>query len=85
MKDFTLDMLQIDRLSDVILKNPAIIDSDYLLKINKSASFLSYIIKELYEFVSRRAPNGVLIRDIQKRQNNLKIMKRSIDKLNTFL
>lgn len=62
-------------IAEIIKNNPRILSSNDLLKLNRSVSYMSFIIKEVYEFYSLKNPQGVLglrLRIIKKKYDKIK-------------
>ena len=56
-----------------------------MLKINKVVSYLTFIIKEIYDYVSLKSPEGVLILNIKKQKNELNKLKEKNAKINLMI
>jgi hypothetical protein len=68
---------QVGKMAKLIEDNPKIFSSGDLTKLNRSVSFMSYILKEMYDFVSIKY-EGVSIL-------SLRLLKKQIEDLKTSL
>lgn len=57
---------QIVLLNKIVSENPKILISSDILKISKCANFFSFILKEIIDFASLKADDGVLVSNIRK-------------------
>jgi hypothetical protein len=68
---------QVGKMAKLIEENPKIFSSGDLTKLNRSVSFMSYILKEMYDFVTIKY-EGVSIL-------SLRLLKKEIDEIKTSL
>ncbi len=68
---------QVTKMAKLIGDNPKIFSSGDLTKLNRAVSFMSYILKEMYEYASNKF-DGVLIL-------SLRLLKKQIDELKNSL
>ena len=65
---------QINSILEIISRNKNIFKTSYVLKLNKPSSFLIFILKEIYEYVTKITEDGIVINEL--RLERLKIIKR---------
>jgi len=66
-------------------ENPKIISSPDLLKLNKCVSFMTFIIKEIYEYVNSKFSDGTLVLKIRLQIAEYNSKKEKIEKLKKFI
>ncbi len=76
---------QYSRICEIVETNLNVLNPSYILKSHKPGSFLTFILKEIYEYINMRAPDGTLILDLKKQRQELRRIKDGIGKLNTII
>jgi len=82
MKIQSLKANQIKKMKDFILKFPTLLDSPTLLKINKTISFLSFIIQELFAYLVLKSNDGTYLFEIREMKKNYEDNKIRLEILN---
>ena len=57
---------QYNHLNDIIRSNPKVLSSPDFIKINRCVSYMTFIIKEAWEYYSLRASDGTMIYNLRK-------------------
>lgn len=68
---------QIQKLSNLVAESPKIFSSNDLMKLNRSISYTTFTLKEIYDYFTAKH-DGISI-------NNLRILKNDIDKIKNLL
>jgi hypothetical protein len=66
-------------IKNIVEKNMFIFNSSYVLKINKAASFLTFILKEIYDYLNLKLKDGTLLICMRKQKHE---SKKSKEKMN---
>jgi hypothetical protein len=66
-------------MSELVKDHPKILSSGDLLKLSRSVSYMTFILKEIYEYTTAKLGDETPIFGIRKSYNDLVAMK---DKLN---
>jgi hypothetical protein len=82
--NLSLSKIQIEKINSIILENPNILQSHIMVKYNKPISFITFIIKEIYEFLNRKTEKGELYIKIKQNFVLLSNLKQNLKKLETF-
>lgn len=61
-----------DKINNIILENPQIVNLNGMLKSNKALHYLTFSIKELVEFYSKKTETGELVLNCRKAALDLK-------------
>ena len=65
---------QLNRFNTIIENNKKILNPSYFLKKNKALSYVSFILKEIYEYLNIRISGNVLLNDVN-------LMKKEIQRM----
>lgn len=69
-----LDDVKYDKLYSIIEHNPNVLSSHYLIKLNRCVSYMTFFLKEIFDYNSMKTTDGMLVyklRNIQKEISNL--------------
>ncbi len=69
---------QHNQLNEIIRANPKVLSSPDFIKLNRCVSYMTFIIKEAWEFYSLRAPDGVMIYNLRKANSERSKLKEKI-------
>ena len=56
-----------------------------MIKVSKEASYLSYILSEIYQFINKTCSNGVMLINAILENKNYGIHKRKADFMKRFI
>lgn len=65
---------QYEKLIKLLSDNPKLLNSSELLKLSRSVSYMTFILKDIFDFVNMKTPDGTLVylvRTSRKTQNDL--------------
>jgi hypothetical protein len=62
-----------------------LLDYATVMKLNKAAAFLTFIVKEVYEYLNLKTDDGALIFDVRNKYFEVEVLKKDLDSLNTHL
>ena len=85
MKNLSLSQNQIDNINNIILLNPKVLNPSHILKINNSASFLTFIIREIYEYACIMNEDGQCIAKSRKIYFKYLEMQKKLTKLRSII
>jgi hypothetical protein len=69
----------------MVKENPKILSSPDLLKINRCVSYMTFILKEVCEFVCAKTPDETPLYSIRNLNRQVISLKEKIDNLNSIL
>ncbi len=76
---------QFSKLIKIIENNKNILVSSNIIKINKTMSYVTFIMKEIYDYVNMKTSDGTLIMNLKKQKLELEKLKEKINKLNNLI
>jgi len=76
---------QFVELCQITQQNPKIMNSSDLLKINRSVSYMTFILKELVDYCIAKSHDGTPLFKLRVITNEYKAKKSVIDKFNSFI
>jgi hypothetical protein len=71
-------------LSDIIKNNPKVLSSPDFIKLNRCVSYMTFIIKEAWEYFSQKTSDGVMIFNLRKINDEKNTLKDKITKLQSY-
>lgn len=77
---YLINQEQIDRILSLVNNNRNFLKSTVIFKVSRPASFLSFIIKEIFDYVTSKG--FVLGVDLKQEEDKLQTMKDELKKLN---
>jgi hypothetical protein len=83
--NLTLNTEQYTKIIEIIEMNKQILNSAYVLRFNKIASYITFIIKEIYDYITLRTEDGLLLLNLKKKYHELKKMRDFLKKINNLL
>jgi hypothetical protein len=72
---------QISKIISIVEKTENVLNPTYILKSCKVIAYVTFIIKEIYEYLTVKAHDGTPILYLRKHRNNLKKLKEKYSKL----
>lgn len=66
MRVYLYSEAQLEKFGTILSQNPKLLCAHELVKISKPASFLSFIIKEIYDYANIKAQDGVSVSVLRK-------------------
>ena len=75
---------QIESIEKLFKDNPKIIVSPDLLKLNKCVSFMTFIIKEIYDYTILKSSDGALLVKIRSQISEYQMNKEKLEKIKKF-
>lgn len=76
---------QIESMIKLVEENPKLLVSSELLKLNKVVSYLSFILKEIYEYQTSKTPDGEYIYIIKEEKRNQMELLQKIEELKKLI
>ncbi len=76
---------QISKIISIVEKNENVLNPTHILKSCKVAACVTFIIKEIYEYVTVKAHDSTPILLLRKHRNNLRKMKEKLYRINWIL
>jgi hypothetical protein len=68
----------------IIENDSNILNPAHIIKICKPASYLTFILHEIYEFINKKTENGVSINFLRKCKNEYSRIKMKLERLNHY-
>jgi len=85
--NLTLTNDQILHINKIISNNKHVLNSTHYLKINKAVAYITFIIKEIYDFINIKVNKNVYLCEVKKLKNDIqnlteknKLIKSKINK-----
>ena len=72
---------QINKFSSILQKCPKLLSSHELLKISKTISFLSFIVKEIYDYANRKTEDGMKVSILRRIKIKTELYKEKVKNL----
>ena len=76
------DFAQID---NIIKSNPKALSSPDLLKLNRCVSYMTFILKEAYDFYALKSPDGVSAIKLRQIKKEVDQLKDKVEKWKSFI
>lgn len=76
---------QYKKLSSIITLNPKILNSSDFLKLNRSVSYMTFIIKELCDFILMKTVDGLPVYKLKDISQEIDSLRGKISKLKDHL
>jgi hypothetical protein len=71
-------------INSIVENDTHLLNPTYMLKISKPASYLTFIMNEIYEFINRKSEDGILINNLRKCKNEYLRIKDKIEKISDY-
>ena len=84
-KNTNLNENQFEQIDRIIKENPKILSSPDLLKINRCVSYMTFILKEICEYVCAKTYDETPLYSIRKLNGNRNILREQMEYLNKCL
>ncbi len=65
--------------------NPKILNSSDFLKLNRSVSYMTFIIKELFDYCTAKTSDGIPIFKLKEAARKINDLKSDIEKMHKYL
>ena len=72
-------------IKEVVDSNQNFLNPSAMLKKNKIVSYITFIVKEIYDYIHFKTEDGTMIQNLKKRYYELNQMKKRLEKINTVL
>lgn len=69
----------------MIKDHPKLLSSPDLLKLNRCVSYMTFIIKEIYDYYSLKTSDGTLVFKLRKAKANIQKLKEEAEKVQGLL
>jgi hypothetical protein len=69
-----------EKMNSIVQQNPNVLSSHHLIRLNRCVSYMTFFLKEIYDYNSMKTTDGMLVyklRNIQKEISDL--TKRILD------
>lgn len=66
VKQISLTVEQMDKIHKIIHDYPKVLQSTEILRMNRGASFMSFIVKEIVDYFSTKTEDGVYVGNIRR-------------------
>lgn len=76
---------QYNKLISIQQKNPKILNSSDFLKLNRSVSYMTFIIKELFDYITAKTSDGLPIYQLKEASEKMDYLRNDIDKMYKYL
>lgn len=76
---------QYNALIDIQQRNPRILNSSDFLKLNRSVSYMTFIIKELFDYCTAKTTDGIPIFKLKEVSNKIKGLKEDAEKMKKLI
>jgi len=72
------------KMRDILKANPSLLIAKDLMKINRCMSYMSFVLKDIFEYADAKGPDGTnltVVRNAKEELNKSKLDLESIDKI----
>ncbi len=76
---------QYDSLMDIFSEHPRILNSSDFLKINRSVSYMTFIIKELFDYYTAKTTDGIPLYKLKSIVLKMDALRESILYMKKFI
>ncbi len=73
-----MNRTQIEKLIVLTEKYPKLFNTSELIKINRAMSYLSFVFKDIKEYVTKKTDDGVFYEEIRFVKRRIKLLKENI-------
>jgi hypothetical protein len=73
-----IDDVKYGKLLDIIQTNPNVLASHYLIKQNRSVSYMTFFLKEIFDYFSLKTSDGMLVYKLRNIQNEVQMLTQRI-------
>lgn len=70
-----------DKIHQMLENNPKILSSIDIAKINRSISYMTFFLKEIYDFMGLKTLDGVLYFELRNKNAELQELKSQLEKI----
>jgi hypothetical protein len=70
--------LKYGKLLEIFQKNPNVLASHYLIKHNRSVSYMTFFLKEIFDYFSLKTSDGMLVYKLRNIQNLINKLAKKI-------
>jgi hypothetical protein len=75
--EFENDRLK--KIIELVKKCPKIISSSDILKINRTLSYVTFVLKEIYEYATTKTVDGIYVSQLRLLKNEINGLNRKLD------
>lgn len=83
--DFKITDELYEKLTEMLRKHPKILNSTDFLKINRSISYMTFIVKELCDFITAKTNDGLPIYKLREIKNHMREVRGKIGVFKSYL
>lgn len=83
--NLSVDEIQYIKLMEIFNKHPKILNSAELLKLNRSVSYMTFIIKEIYEYLTYKTQEGIPIYKIKQTTEKISNLEKLLSLMTSSL
>lgn len=73
-----------NKIAEIVKHQPKVFSSPDFIKLNRCVSYMTFILKECWEYFSSKTSDGVLIFKLRKINKEMEAIKSEIAKLNNI-
>jgi hypothetical protein len=78
-KNVEFDSDRLKKVIELVKKCPKIISSSDFLKINRSMSYLTFILKEIYEYATTKSIDGVYVSQLRLLRDEIAVLNKRLE------
>lgn len=83
-KNTNITTKQFEQITELIKERPKILSSADLLKINRSMSYMTFILKEIYEYITAKLSDGTALFSLREAKREINELNERINKLKSL-
>ena len=76
---------QYNKLIQIYSYNPRVLNSSDFLKINRSVSYMTFIIKELFDYYTAKTTDGIPLYKLKKIVKKMEELKEKVNILKKYI
>ncbi len=73
-----IDDAKYGKLLDIIQTNPNVLASHFLIKQNRSVSYMTFFLKEIFDYFSLKTSDGMLVYKLRNIRNEVQMLTQRI-------
>jgi len=67
-----------EKMNSIVQQNPNVLSSHYLIRLNRCVSYMTFFLKEIYDFNSMKTMDGMLVYKLRNIQKEISDMTKRI-------
>lgn len=76
---------QYEKINQIVDLDKGVLNYGIVIKLNKAAAFLTFVTKEIYDYINMKSDDGAMIFDVRNKYIEVKEFKKQLDVLNSRL